>query len=49
MREILPLDLYKSNYKRLLEQGLPVEIADRVWNTKILWLIVMHPEDIAKV
>jgi hypothetical protein len=49
MRELIPLDIYKSNHKRLLDQGLPRSIADRVWNNKILWLIVMHPEDIAKV
>ena len=49
MRELIPLDIYKSNYKRLLEQGLPPSIADRIWNNKILWLIVMHPEDISKV
>ena len=49
MRQIIPIDVYKSNLTMLLEQGVPQPIAERIWNKKILWLIVMHPEDISKV
>ena len=49
MRQLIPLDMYKSNLAMLLEQGIPQPIAERFWNNKILWLIVMHPEDISKV
>eukprot|EP01036_Dinobryon_divergens_P022653 gene22653-30933_t len=49
MRQLIPLDMYKSNLAMLLEQGIPQPIAERFWNNKILWLIVMHPEDISKI
>ena len=49
MRELIPLDIHKSSMKGLIAYGIPEETAYRIWNTKILWLIVTHPEDIAKV
>lgn len=49
MREIIPLDIYKTKVTRLIRRGLPEDCANRIWNTKILWLIVTHPEDIKKV
>lgn len=49
MRELVPVDIYKSNINLLLEYGLPLPAANRIWNMKILWLIVTHPEDIAKI
>lgn len=49
MREIIPLDIYKSKASRLSRRGIPEECIKRIWNTKILWLIVTHPDDIKKV
>jgi hypothetical protein len=49
MRELIPLDIHKSSLKGLMAYGIPEETAARIWNTKILWLIVTHPDDITKV
>lgn len=49
MREIIPLDIYKSNVTKLQAEGLPEITAQRIWSTKILWLIVMHKDDIRKI
>jgi hypothetical protein len=49
MRELVPLDIHKSSLKGLIATGITEESATRIWNTKILWLIVTHPVDIAKV
>ena len=49
MREYVPVDVHVSHLKGLIAQGLPVEIATRIWETKILWLICMHKDDIYKV
>lgn len=49
MRELIPLDIYKMDLKKLIQTGLPPECAGRIWNNKILWLICTHPEDITKV
>lgn len=49
MREFIPLDIYKMDLKKLIQRGLPEEIAHRIWDIKILWLICTHPDDIAKI
>ena len=49
MRELIPLDVARSSVGALIAQGLPEEIAQRLWKCKSLWLVVMAPEDIAKV
>ena len=49
MREFIPVDIHKSNLKQLIMQGLPQPLAVRIWQTKILWLICMHKDDIYKV
>ena len=49
MRQFIPLDIYRITFEQLLAYGLPEPIAERIWNNRILWLIVMHPDDIAKV
>jgi hypothetical protein len=49
MREIIPLDIYKSKATRLTRRGLPEACLKRIWNTKVLWLIITHSEDIKKV
>lgn len=43
------MDLFKISFAQLVEYGLPNKIANRIWNNKILWIIVMHPDDVAKV
>ena len=50
MREFVPLNIHKTNLQTLIQKrGMPEDLAHRVWNTKILWLICMHSEDIYKV
>ena len=49
MRELIALDIYKSRMRRLVDQGVPILAANRIWNTKILWLICTHRDDIVKV
>ena len=49
MRQIIPQDISKTNLSHMSSQGIPSEIASRLWNTKVLWLICMHPDDIFKV
>lgn len=56
MRGIIPVDITRSSYSKLLSVysecnsiDHPEELAERIWNTKILWLICMHPDDIQKV
>ena len=49
MREYVPVDVHVSNLKSIIAQGLPEAIANRIWETKILWLICMHKDDIYKV
>ena len=55
MRSIIPVYINRTNYHKLIEiydkyDLLKAEdIADRIWNTKILWLISMHPDDLQKV
>lgn len=49
MRELIPLDIYKSSIPKLMARGLPEKIAQRIWNTRILWLICTHKDDILKI
>lgn len=49
MRQFIPLDIFRISFEQLLAYGLPELIAQRIWSNRILWLIVMHPDDIAKV
>jgi hypothetical protein len=46
---MIPLDIGKSSVNKMIKQGIPATIAQRLWENKILWLIVMHGSDIAKV
>ena len=53
MRRLIPPNITKTSYSALKakydECGLSRALADHVWNTKTLWLICMHPEDLGKV
>jgi hypothetical protein len=53
MRCCIPAQIMRTNYSTLRGEfekaGLSDELADRIWNTKILWLICMHPDDLQKV
>ena len=49
MRQLIPLDVYKWDLSSLESCGLPAALANRIWTFKSLWLICMHPDDIAKV
>lgn len=49
MREIIPPNITKTKLKKILNEGIPRLIAKRIWDTKALWLICMHRDDIKKV
>jgi hypothetical protein len=50
MRQLIPIDVQsRGNKKIMVEQGVPPEIAARIASTKALWLICMHPDDVAMV
>jgi len=53
MRCCIPAQITRTNYSSLRDEfekaDLSEDLADRIWNTKILWLICMHPDDLQKV
>ena len=49
MRYLIPSNIARTDMRKLLSDGVPKKIADRVWNKKALWLLCMHPADIPKV
>lgn len=49
MRRFVPPDIAKSSVKRMVQEGLPEKIAQRLWKCRSLWLICMAKEDICKV
>lgn len=53
MRCCIPAQITRTNYSSLRTEfekvDLGDELADRIWNHKILWLICMHPDDLQKV
>jgi len=49
MRAIIPPHITKTKLKTIIKEGVPKDIAHRIWETKALWLICMHKDDIRKV
>ena len=53
MRGIIPPHITRTNYQTLKAEfdknDVGEDIAERIWNTKILWLICMHPDDLIKL
>ena len=49
MRGLVPVDMQKATLKTMMTQGVPETIARRIIDHKALWMITMHPEDVAKV
>jgi len=49
MRKLIPPNITKTRLKRMISEGIPTAIANRIWETKALWLICMHSDDIHKV
>lgn len=49
MRYLIPPNIARTDLRRMLADGVPQKIADRVWRKKALWLLCMHPSDIPKV
>jgi hypothetical protein len=50
MRQLIPINLLKTKLSDMIEiQCIDDLLAHRIWHTKALWLIVMHPDDILKV
>ena len=45
----MPPNITSTTLKKMKADGVPDEIAQRIWQKKILWLIGMHPEDLPKV
>lgn len=48
-RGLIPFDLYKLSMQSLVEQRVPEAIAQRIMQNKILTMINMHHDDIAKI
>ena len=49
MRYLVPPNIARTDLKRMISDGVPKSVADRVWNKKVLWLLCMHATDIPKV
>ena len=49
MRTFVPPDVASRTKDELTACGLPLKLAKRLVQKKHLWLIVMHPEDTAKL
>ena len=49
MRSLIPPNITKSSLKNLLADGMPRPLAKHIWETKILWLLCMHPQDLPKI
>ena len=49
MRQFVPPNVTKTSLKAMIALGIPSDVAERIWNKKILWFICMHPEDLPKV
>jgi hypothetical protein len=49
MRYLIPPNIARTDMQKLLSDGVPKKIANRVWSKKALWLLCMHPADIPKV
>lgn len=49
MRYLIPPNIARTDLRRMLADGVPQKIADRVWRKKALWLLCMHPSDVPKV
>lgn len=49
MRHFIPPSIARTDLRKMLADGVPQKIADRVWSKKALWLLCMHPTDIPKV
>lgn len=49
MRYLVPPNIARTDLKKMLSDGVPKSVADRVWSKKVLWLLCMHATDIPKV
>lgn len=49
MRRCVPVNMWETTVNNLLEHGLPSDFVKRLWAKRVLWLLVMHPEDITKL
>lgn len=49
MRELIPADVTSTNVQKMIEEGVPKTLANRIWSKKALWLICMHIDDIKRI
>jgi hypothetical protein len=49
MRMLIPPDVTQTNVNKMIDEGVPKVIANRIWNKKALWLICMHADDIKRI
>jgi hypothetical protein len=49
MRQLIPPDVRSSEKSKIIAEGIPETIAGRIWKTKALWLICMHPDDVKRI
>ena len=49
MRRFVPPDITRSSVAKMVGEGLPDAIAQRLWRCRSLWLVCLATEDIAKI
>eukprot|EP01052_Picozoa_sp_SAG31_P059408 SAG31_NODE_18713_length_625_cov_1.461977_1_plen_70_part_10 len=49
MRAIIPPDIANTTKQSLLSRGMPRSVVDRLWQTRVLWLLRMERDMIVKV
>ena len=49
MRRFVPPDITRSSVSKMVGEGLPEAIAQRLWRCRSLWLVCLAAEDIAKI
>jgi hypothetical protein len=49
MRAFVPNNISSTTLRAMIADGVPPELAQRIWDKKILWLICMHPLDLPRV
>ena len=49
MRSYIPTNISHYSMKSMVKDGIPSDLAARIWEKRILWLICMHPLDLPKI
>lgn len=49
MRSLVPPDMHTSSISKMVDEGVPRLVAQRVWKFKVLQWVRWHPDDIKKI